>query len=189
MVKKSPKDKIIDGALSVACSLGWQFVTMQDIATEAGVSLADIHEYFDDKNDILSGYGRRIDQKMLNAVSSQEISSPIKDRLFEILMERFDLLNEDREALVSILSSYKQDPKQVVMSFPNVCKSMNWVLEAVGEDTSGLYGALKVTGLTGAYIKVLNDWLDDDSEDMSKTMASLDKALAQCEKLGGYLGI
>jgi hypothetical protein len=104
-------------------------------------------------------------------------------------MERFDLLNDDREALVSILSSFKLDPKQAVISLPHLCKSMNWVLESVGVDTNGLQGFVKIIGLTGVYIKVLNDWIKDDSEDMSKTMASLDKALDQGQALGGYLGL
>lgn len=189
MAKKSPKDQIIDGALAQASVLGWQFVTLQDIAQDAGVALADVREFFDDKADILSAYGRRLDQKMLTNMGAADLTMPEKDRLFEVLMERFDLLNDDREALVSILSSFKLDPKQAVISLPHLCKSMNWVLESVEVDTNGLQGSIKIIGLTGVYIKVLNDWIKDDSEDMSKTMASLDKALDQGQALGGYLGL
>lgn len=189
MTKNPPKDKIIDGALTIAQSMGWQFVTLQDIAKEADVSLADIREHFDDKNDIVTSYWRRLDQKMLSSVSEPDLSVSTKDRLFEIFMERFDLLNDDREALVSILSSFKCDPKQIVISSPNVCKSMNWILEAIGEDSNGLQGMAKVMGLTALYLKVLRDWINDDSEDLSKTMASLDGALTHYEQAGSYIGI
>ena len=189
MAKKSPKDKIIDAALAEACVMGWQFVTLKDISRRAELPLSEVCEYFDDKNDILAGYGRRIDQKMLESVSALDESLSVKENLFEVLMERFDLLNDDREALVSILSSFKLDPKQAVISLPHLCKSMNWVLEACGQDTNGVQGAVKVMGLTGAYLKVLRDWVGDDSEDMSRTMASLDKALAHCEKMSGYFGL
>ncbi len=182
MVKPSPKDKIIDAALSVASEMNWQFVTLTDIAREAQVSLSDVRGYFEDKTDILASYGRRVDQKMLDSVSDPDLSLSVKERLFDILMARFDALNADREAVVSIVSSFKLDPKQAVITLPHVCKSMIWALEAAGENTNGMHGALKIMGLTGAYLKVLGVWCKDESPDLSKTMASLDKVLGQCEK-------
>ena len=92
-------------------------------------------------------------------------------------MERFDLLNEDRESLKAILSSFKRDPKQVLLSWPHLCRSMSWILEAVGEDTRGIKGAIKVAGLSGVYLKTLKTWVEDDSADMAATMATLDKTL------------
>ena len=190
MSKVSTKDKIIDTALSEASEMSWQYVSLKDIALKADMSLSEVQEYFDDKNDILSGYGKRLDHKMLkNVEGNVDLNAPVKERLFDVLMERFDLLNDDREAVVSILSSFKLDPKNAAIAFPHLCKSMNWVLESVGEDTNGFKGGIKILGLTGLYLKALKDWLEDDSQDMAKTMASLDKGLTHCERVTGYLSL
>jgi hypothetical protein len=103
-------------------------------------------------------------------------------------MERFEVLNEYRAALVSILDSFKTDPKQLVISCPHLGRSMSWMLEAAGVETDGLRGALKVAGLTALYIKTLHVWQDDESADMAKVMASLDKDLGRAERFANTLG-
>jgi len=65
---------------------------------------------------------------------------------------------------------------------------MTWMMEAAHIDTHGARGAARIVGLTGAYLYALKAWMGDDSADLSKTMAALDRALTQCgswrEKLG-----
>ncbi len=43
-------------------------------------------------------------------------------------------------------------------------------------------------GLTGIYLKVLKVWCDDESRDLSKTMAALDKALERGESVADTFG-
>ena len=97
-------------------------------------------------------------------------------------MERFDVIGDDHEAVVSILKSFRMDPKQAVISLPHLGRSMSWTLEAAGIETSGMKGAIRVAGLTGIYINVLRTWIEDDSEDLSKTMAALDRNLLRAEQ-------
>ena len=59
---------------------------------------------------------------------------------------------------------------------------MSWILEACGEDTSGVKGAIKVVGLSGLYLKTLKTWVDDDSPDMAATMAALDNSLKNADE-------
>lgn len=71
---------------------------------------------------------------------------------------------------------------------PHLCRSMTWMMEAAGIETLGLRGALKVAGLTGVYLKVLKTWTEDDSPDLAKTMAALDKDLGRAESFANTLG-
>jgi hypothetical protein len=96
-------------------------------------------------------------------------------------MERFDVLSEHRDAVISILSSFRTDPKEAIISLPHLARSMTWMMEAAGLDTSGFKGAARVTGLTLLYANVLRVWIKDDSEDQAKTMAALDKNLDRAE--------
>lgn len=183
------RDDVVLAALTLASELGWEHVTLQDIAQESGQSLGDLYEHFDDKTDILGALGRMIDRKVLDAVGgTADPSLPERDRLFDIMMERFDVLNEHREGIVSILNSFRMDPKQAVISMPHLCRSMSWMMEAAGMDTNGFTGAAKVAGLSVIYLNVLRSWVKDDSPDMGKTMAALDKDLGRAEQCANTFG-
>lgn len=185
---KVNKEKIVSIALDLAVSLGWDNVNLRDIAAEAKLSLAELHEYFEDKSDILSVLGRIIDRRTLENIADLEAEIPVRDRLFDVMMERFDVLNEYRGGIVAIMRSFKMDPKQAVISMPHLCRSMTWMLEAAGIETNGIRGAIKVTGLTGVYLNVLRTWKEDDSPDMGKTMAALDKDLGRAERVVNMFG-
>lgn len=187
--KKIDKERVVEVALDLAVNLGWDHVSLRDVAEGSKLSLAELHEYFEEKSDILTALGRMIDRKVLENVAELEADLPIRDRLFDVMMERFDVLNDYRAGLVAIIRSFKLDPKQAVISMPHLCRSMTWMLEAAGVETVGFRGALKVTGLTGVYLDVLRVWKDDDSPDMGKVMAALDKDLGRAESVVNMFGL
>jgi AcrR family transcriptional regulator len=162
---------------------------VRDIAEEANISLEEFYDHFDEKSDVLIAYGRRIDRAVLAAFAELDYESKARDRLFDILMERFDLANRDRDAVLSILHSFKLDPKQALISCPSLSQSMTRMLEAAGLDTAGFRGAARVAGLTGLFMCVLRVWMKDESEDMSETMAALDKGLSRMESAANSLGL
>ena len=59
--KADIKAAVIAAALTQAEQLGWAHVTLKDIAEGAKVSLADLHDHFEDKFDILAGIERTED--------------------------------------------------------------------------------------------------------------------------------
>lgn len=189
-IKEAPlKERAVSAALSLAAMLGWDMITMKDIAEETRVSLADISGIFDDKTDVLVAYGRMVDKEMLQAAGAPDLSMTERDRLFDIIMGRFDVINGDRAAVLSILHSFRADPKQMVISLPHLGRSMAWVLEAAGIDANGFKGAARLAGLTGVYIAVTREWLSDESADMAKTMAALDKNLERAERAANMFSL
>ncbi len=182
----SPKDKMVAAMLKLATERSWDFVAFEDIADQAGVELNEAREYFDDRADILAAYGRKLDRQMMENFHATEDMS-CRDKIFDLLMERFDIVNENRAAILSILSGFRGDPKEAVLSFPHLGRSMARTLDAAGIDTSGIFGAVKVAGLTGIYLYALKTWKEDDSPDMARTMATLDKALDKAEALWNSL--
>jgi len=179
---KPVKERAIAASLDLAARMGWDIITLSDIADKAHCTLAELSELFDDKVDILAAYERSVDKKVLESFAEPDLAAPERDRLFDILMERFDVLNENRDALVSVLKSMMLDPKQAVIGLPNLGRSMAWMLEAAGIDSSGIKGALKVAGLSAVYVYALRVWSKDDSADLSKTMAALDRGLNRVEQ-------
>jgi hypothetical protein len=60
--------------------------------------------------------------------------------------------------------------------------SMRFMLEAAGIEAQGAAGAVKLQGLTLAWGRVLQVWLDDDEPGLSRTMAELDRVLTRGER-------
>jgi hypothetical protein len=64
-------------------------------------------------------------------------------------------------------------------------RSMAWLQDAAGLRSGGLRPRLQRHILTAIYLKTLRIWLADDSTDLAKTMASLDKDLRRSESFAG----
>ena len=52
--------------------------------------------------------------------------------------------------------------------------SMGWMLEAAGASSSGLTGAVRSQGLGAVWLYALRAWRNDESADLSGTMAALE---------------
>ena len=187
--KTDIKGHVVQVAMTMSAAQGWAGLTLHAIAREAGLSLAELHEAFEDKTDILVAFGRMIDKVVLENASAPDDEESPRARLFDLLMDRYEALNPYRAGLRSVLDSFLCDPKQAIISLPHLCRSMTWMLEAAGIDTNGLKGVVKVAGLTALYLRVLKVWKEDDSADLSKTMAALDKSLDRAEQAANSFGI
>lgn len=189
--KTDIREEIVLKAFELAADIGWEHVCMQEIAKACEVSLEDLQDVIVHKDDVLVLFGHMVDKKMLAGIGCAEEGGAlsVREQIFDALMERYDILNEYRVGLLSVIHSFKGDPKQAVFSMPQICRSMSLVLESAGVETSGISGALKVAGLTGLYIRCLKVWMDDESVDLSKTMAVLDKALERGESVINSFGL
>ena len=183
------REKAVEAALALAARRDWNEVSLRDIAKKAKIPLAKLHEHFDDRFDVIAAWSRLLDRRVLENASTPDEDSPARDRLFDVLMERFDALNDNRDGAKSILKSLRRDPKQAVIALPNLGRSMSWMLEAAGIEAAGLSGALKIAGASAAYLCALYAWCDDDSADMAKTMAALDKSLGRAAQIGESFGV
>lgn len=178
--KSAPTDlrtDVVRAALKLAAKRDWGNITLANIARAAGCTLAELSAVFESRDDIVAAYGRMVDRDVLADYADGVPGNTDKDKLFEIFMARFDRLQNDRDALVSIIQSCQRDPKQLVIGLPGVARSMTWTLEACGIETQGWRGAGRVLGLSAIYLWILRTWVSDSSEDLSKTMAALDRAL------------
>ena len=99
------ESKIVTAAFRLAESRPWSEVRLTDIAAEAGLSLADIAGIIGGKADILRLYGRQLDSRMLASLDSDPVSGSAHDRLFDILMRRLELMEDDKPAIRSIVAT------------------------------------------------------------------------------------
>ncbi|HKF70260.1 MAG TPA: TetR family transcriptional regulator [Stellaceae bacterium] len=177
----SPRDKILDATLALAEREGWRKASLGAIAGEAGVPLHQLYGEFRSRAAILSGLMARTDAAVLAEASRGGSEDTPRDRLFEVLMRRFDALKPHRAALKMIARDLGSDPPTALCSAPAFLRSMTWMLEAAGLASAGIRGSLRVRALAVLYLCVLRTFVTDDTEDIAKTMAALDRRLTQAE--------
>jgi AcrR family transcriptional regulator len=175
-------ERLIEAALGLAAETGWQQLSLAAAAQRAGVSLVAAYEAFPDKRALVDGILGRIDRRVLMDGPAAAEDSP-RDRLFEILMRRFDALQADRSGMVAILRGLPMDPLAALAAAPALARSVAWVLEAAGLSAQGIVGLVRINAIALVYLAALRVWLNDDSPDMARTMAMVDRGLREAEGL------
>jgi AcrR family transcriptional regulator len=184
MVKKTDiPDHVIDTAMTLAAEGRWRDLSLAEIAEAAKVPLAKVYPIYPSREAILDGFVRRVDAAVLAESDTEGLEGSARDRLFDVLMRRFDALDPYKEAVATIAYDEIQDPLTAVRSACRLARSMALMLEAAGLASGGLRGALRVKGLAAIYLCTLRVWLRDESADKAATMAALDRQLRRAEAL------
>jgi AcrR family transcriptional regulator len=188
MVKKADRPQhVIKTALSLAAAGRWSLVSLGEIAESADIPIAELHAMYPSKMAILKAYFDSVDAAVLETKFAFDEKDGPRDRLFDVLMRRFDTLAENRDAVIGILRALRCDPIAALCLAPGLAGSMRWMLEAAGVRAVGLNGRLIVKGLAAVWLATLQVWQGDESEDMSRTMAALDRNLRRAERLSALL--
>ena len=188
MVRKAERPRhIVDTTLRLAAEGQWAHIGLRDIATASGVSLAELHELYPSKVSIIRGWSDMLDATVLELSNAMDPEDAPRDRLFDVLMRRFEAMQEHRAAIAAILQASCRDPLTGLCMASGVTRSMRWMLEAAGIRTVGPKGRMITRGLAGVWLATLRVWLKDDSADMAATMAALDRNLIRAERLVSML--
>src|SRR5579871_2226917 len=133
-----PRDRIIDALMRLAAENDFRDIGLADIAAEAEVPLSTVRRNFDGKLGILAAFSRRVDEQVLDK-GPPEGEGP-RDRLFEILMRRFEALVPYRDALGRILRSARRDLVLARALHRIAKRSQMWMLVGADIHRGGLIG-------------------------------------------------
>ena len=182
--ERAPELRVVQAAMSLAAVQGWRDTTMADIADQAGLSLVDMRELYASKTAILAGLIRQTDDAILRGSDGDMAAEPVRDRLFDVIMRRLDALAPYKEGLAAVARELPRDSCALAcLAAGPGRRSLQWMLEAARIQPWGFAAPLQIKGLGLVYLSVFRVWLDDDGEDLSKTMAALDKALGRVESV------
>lgn len=176
---------LIASAFRLAAERGWTQVSVAAAARAAALPLHEARARFPAKPMLLLRFGRIADQAALMDVPAD---GPVRDRLFDLLMRRFDVLQAHRAGVLALLRALPADPPTALLLALATRRSMRWMLEAVDVSTRGVRGELRVRGLIAVWLWTVRTWERDESADLSTTMAALDTALQRAERAAGWLG-
>lgn len=153
---------------------GWTDVSLVEAAQDAGLPLGRVRARFPDKVTVLLRFGVMADQTALAGGSAEPAP---RERLFDMLMLRFDALQAQRDGVRALMSHLRSDPATSALLYGATLRSMAWLLDAAGLRTGGLLGAVRVHGLLVLWLYALRAWESDDSADLAATMAAVDRGL------------
>jgi AcrR family transcriptional regulator len=179
---KDLETRLIDAMLELAAREGWQGVTLPAIAGAAGARLSELYPAWRSRMAVLAAFMRRIDREVVETDFAFAPEDTARDRLFEVLMRRFDALQAHREAVQRIRAGMMRDPAASGATMRQLGCSMAWMLEAAHLSSDGLAGKVKAAGLSALWLRCMAVWSEDDSKDMSRTMAELDRGLARVDR-------
>ena len=176
---------LITAAFRIAGHDGWHRLSVVAAAREAGLPLPAVRARFPSRAAILLRFGSLADQEALRGAPPDGSS---KDRLFDLLMRRFDVMQANRAGVKALLRALPVDPPLALLLACATRRSMRWMLEAAGISGAGPRGELRVKGLMGVWLWTLRAWDKDESEDLSGTMSALDHALHRAEQIEATFG-
>jgi AcrR family transcriptional regulator len=185
----SNRDRIIDAALHLIERQGWRRLSLAAVAAEADIPILSLYRAFPSKPAILCGFSRRIDEAVLatpfDSDAAADADERPRDRVFDLLMRRFDALQPYRAALEVLGRELPTDPLTALCAGAGLLRSIAWTLEAAGISTVGLGGIVAVKLTAAAYLVTLRGWLRDETPDLAPTMAGLDRRLRGIERWFG----
>ena len=173
----------LDAFLGLVAEKGFAAVTLRDVAGAAGLGLADLYRLYPDKTTLVAAFVARVDAEVLAGTPNQgDPEETARDRLFDTMMRRYDALRPRKAVLGAIRAAAARDPLLLLALGPAMRRSMAAMLEAAGVSSDGLSGALRQNGLLAIHYAVSRVFDQDETGDLSKTMAALDERLKTAEK-------
>ena len=181
------RDKIIAALLTLLVEQRIEKIGFAAIAEQAGVPIERLRGEFGSTLAILAAHIKAVDRAVLVADLSDMEEEPPRERLFDILMRRLEVLAPHRQAVGSLLRSAGRNPPLALALNGLTIRSQQWMLTAAGINASGPRGVMRAQGLAVLFGGVLRVWIDDDDPGLARTMAALDRALARGQRFAGLL--
>lgn len=182
-----PRQPIIAAYMALLAEKPPGRIGYEEIATRAGVSLAVLRREFDSAFAILAAFVAEIDEQVLAGIDKDLADQDIRERLFDVLMRRLDLLAPHREAIRSLSRAAATDPGYALALNRLAVRSQRWMLAAAGVETTGPGGGIRAQGMAVAFARIVRVWLDDEDPALARTMRAMDEELKRAGRAAGVL--
>lgn len=181
------RERIVEAFMALLAEKPIEQIGFGDIAARAGLSLTECRAEFGSVMGVLAAFLKETDRKVLAGGEGDMAEETPRERLFDVLMRRFETLDPYKPAIRSLLRSACRNPGLALVLNGLGVRSQAWMLTAANIDAAGPRGAIRAQGLALLYAKVMRVWLDDDDPGLARTLAALDGALARGQRWAGFL--
>lgn len=170
-------------ALSLAGSVPWREITLIRLADAAARPVADF--YGASLWEAVECVEEAFDRAIADDLDQLDPKQSVRDRLFELIMRRFEAMEPHREAVLAMEQGIDRDPTLLASAHQRNVRCARWVLALAGLEADGMTGQARAQGLGVIIGQARAAWRGDSAGDFAKTMASLDKNLRRAEEMFG----
>jgi len=186
MAKKTPQPDLVALAFQMVADRGWHHLSFTELARRADLPLAEVYAELPGRAALIRALGRRLDKQMLEMPTRDLDGMTPRERVFELIMRRFDAMGPYKEGLRAMARQAGGDPALLAASLCNVGRLSRWLLDVAETDDGRAVAAVARRVLGVIYVRAFNVWLDDDTPDLARTLAELDRRLQQAESVARW---
>lgn len=171
--------RILDAALPHVVFEGWTEGMLARAATAQGLTPFDVKRAFPGGvAEVLALFSARTDAAMLDTLARDYTLSTMKirARIATAVVVRLQLLAPHREAVRRAIGFYAM-PWHSAAGLKALYATVDAMWRAAGDTSTDYNFYTKRLMLAGVYKSTLGVWLEDESEDMAKTRAFLDRRI------------
>ena len=170
-------------ALTLAATSPWREVTLLKLADAAARPISDF--YGASLGEAVDCVEEAFDRAIGDNLEALDPGQSVRDRLFELIMRRFEAMEPHRAAVLAMEVGADRDPTLMASAHQRHVRCARWVLALSGLEADGMTGQARAQGLGVIIGQARMAWRGDDAGDFNKTMASLDKNLRRAEEMFG----
>src|SRR5262245_22944933 len=105
-----PRERIVAAFMALLAEEAFERIGLTDVAERAEVSLADLRGEFGSTLSILRAHIKELDRQVLSGIDPDLADETPRERLFDVLLRRLELMAPHKEAIRSLMRSARRDP-------------------------------------------------------------------------------
>ena len=179
------RDDAINAYLAFFEARGFGPATIDAVARHAATTPAALVEVVGDRWAALDAFTRRLDRA---GVAAADPNGTVRDRLFDMVMARFDAAAPHKDAVAALAAEARRRPALGFAAANTLPRTAALFLSAAGVNTIGLTGIVRAQAFAAMLADVGRTWLGDTDPDQGNTMRALDRRLDQAEQAMARFG-
>lgn len=182
-------EQIVDTAIELAEQSSWEKLCLHHIARALDISLAEVRRHYSVKDELVESWYDRADRAMLQCTAQAGFTSlSYRTRLHTLIMAWLDFLATHKTVSRDMLL-YKLEPAHIhlqIQGLLRVSRTVQWLREAAGMDSTHLQRIAEEIGLSGIYLRTFAYWMFDSSAQQAQTHTFLDNQLGRAERFATH---
>ena len=178
---------LIRTAFDLLAERGWARFSFAELARRADLGLGEVYAELPDRGALLRVLGRRLDREMLAIAPADLDGMSPRERVFELIMRRLDAMAPYKDGLRVLARQAGRDPALLASACCNLDRLARRLIDAATTEDGPVLGKAARRATEAVYLRTFRVWLDDDTPDMARTLAELDKRLQQAETVARWV--
>ena len=157
-------------------------ISFEDLSMHCQIPVEAIKKHFRTTMDIVDGFVQPMNKSVLDDFDVDP-DETVKEHLFDILMSYFDALQENRSFFLNLETYLASRPSLLLQRKSKIDQLFRDILIKCHVKINGLSGRFRLKAIETIFLASYREWKLDQSDDLSRTMAKLDKYLSMAEAM------